>query len=367
MKRFLRLSVLLSVMLAAVVPASAQQTIDPKDYARVNVDLVDRHLLPRYERLVSATADLADASKAFCGGADDVGLPAVQERFHDAMDAWMGVQHLRFGPVLFLQRHFRFYFWPRARGKVADAVAQLVSPEQDRAALAARIADANVAAQGFLAAEFLLFHERYLGAEDGRRTGCDLLVAVTENMLNMATGVLSDWREGAEPFTGFMATPGRDNPFYKTHAEGTLAFFQSMYDSLQIVSDVNLKSVIGENSSKARPLMAESRLSERSRRNIVASLEAVRELYGVDDQAGLGYLTKGVDPKLHKLMRKAFNATLKTARSLDRPIEEAALDPSMREQVEKLSTQVQAIKQIARSRLSRTLGLKIGFNALDGD
>lgn len=367
MKRLLKLSLPLLVTYFAAATASGQQSIEPADYADVNAALMENHVLPRYERLVSAIDEFSDESKAYCGGSTDVKLSAVQARFHDAMDAWMGAQHIRFGPVLFLQRHFRFYFWPRARGKVADAVAELVSAELDETALATRVADANVAAQGFLAAEFLLFHERYLGIGDGSKTGCELLVAVAGNMQNMATGMLAEWREGAEPFTGFMTTPGPDNPFYKNHAEGTLAFFQSLYDSLQIMSDVNLKPVIGKNIEKARPIMAESRLSERSRRNIVVTLETLKELYGVDGQVGLGNLTEGVDPKLHKLMKKAFNATLLNAKSLKVPIEQAAVEPAKREQVEKLSTQVQAIKQIVRKRLSRALGLTIGFNALDGD
>ena len=367
MKQLTRLSISLLVIFIAAVPASGQQLIQPAYYADVNAALVEHHLLPRYELLVSTIREFSDTSKAFCSSSTGVELSVVQDRFHDAMDAWMGVQHIRFGPVLFLQRHFRFYFWPRARGKVSDAVADLISAELDETALATRVADANVAAQGFLAAELLLFHARYLGNGDGNKMGCDLLVAVTANMLNMATGILSEWCEGAEPFRRFMTAPGPENPFYKTHAEGTLAFFQSMYDSLQIMSDVNLKPVIGENPQKARPIMVESRLSERSRRNIVITLETLQELYGVDEQVGLGSLTERVDLKLHNLMRKAFNATLATANSLEVPIEKAAVEPAAREKVEKLSTQVQAIKQIVRQRLSRALGVTIGFNALDGD
>ncbi len=367
MKLLLQLSLPLLVTYLSVATASGQQSIQPADYADVNAALMENHLLPRYERLVSTIDVFVEETKAYCEGSSDVELSAVQARFHDAMDAWMGAQHIRFGPVLFLQRHFRFYFWPRARGKVADAVAELVSAELDETALAVRVADANVAAQGFLAAEFLLFHERYLGTGDGSKTGCGLLGAVAGNMLNMATGILAEWRQGNEPFTGFMITPGPDNPFYKNHAEGTLAFFQSLYDSVQIMSDVNLKPVIGDDIGKARPIMAESRLSERSLRNIVVTLETLKELYGVDGKIGLGNLAESVDPKLHKLMKKAFSATLLNAKSLRVPIEKAAVEPANREQVEKLSTQVQAIKQIVRKRLSRTLGLPIGFNALDGD
>ena len=83
----------------------------------------------------------------------------------------MGVQHLRFGPVDSRMRGFRFYFWPQARNKVGEAVAELVAAGEDDAALAARIGRASVAVQGLLAAEVLLYDDRY-SAPTRRDAGC---------------------------------------------------------------------------------------------------------------------------------------------------------------------------------------------------
>ena len=66
-------------------------------------------------------------------------------------------------------------------------------------------------------------------------------------------------------------------------------------------------------------------------------------------------------------MRKAFRVTLKTARSVGQPVEKAATDSVSRPRVSKLLLQARALKQIVRDRLSKTLGLAVGFNALDGD
>ena len=164
-----------------------------------------------------------------------------------------------------------------------------------------------------------------------------------------------------------MTMPGPDNPHVEDHAAGTLAFFQSLYDSLQLIYDVNLKPVIGDSAKTVRPVLAESRLSGRSQRNIVAILDALQALYGGEGGFSLGDVTAIADPKLDRLLRKAFRLTLATARSIDRPVEAAAADPSLRPQVEKLATQIRALKQIARDRLAPALGLAVGFNALDGD
>ena len=356
---------LIGLILVWVTSASRAEEIAPTDYARVNAALVETHALPRYERLAVATNSFAGAAETFCAGASDADHERLRAGFHDTMDAWMGVQHLRFGPVESFTRAYRFYFWPQARGKAVDAVAELVAAGEEDERLA-RIDRSNVAVQGLLAVEVLLYDERYLGAGDGPR-GCGLLGAVTANMRTMAAGILADWREGDAPFARLLTMPGPDNPYVEDHAAGTLAFFQSLHDSLQLIHDVKLKPVIGASAQQVRPVLAESRLSGRSQRSIVVTLKALQALFLGEGSAGLGDLSAIADPKLDRLMRKAFRLTLATARSVDSPVEEAAADPALRPQVEKLATQVQALKQIVRDRLAPALGLAVGFNALDGD
>ena len=152
---------LVLLILAGTASALRAQDIAAADYARVNAALVEHHALPRYERLATATNAFAAEAEAFCAGPSDDGRARLRERFHEAMDTWMGVQHLRFGPVDLLMRSYRFYFWPQARGKVDDAVADIVAAGEDDSAFAARIGRANVAIQGLLAVEVLLYDERY--------------------------------------------------------------------------------------------------------------------------------------------------------------------------------------------------------------
>ena len=54
----------------------------------------------------------------------------------------------------------------------------------------------------------------------------------------MAVGILSEWREGDDAFAQLMSTPGPDNPHFEDHAAGTLAFFQGLHDSLQLIYDI---------------------------------------------------------------------------------------------------------------------------------
>ena len=355
---------LIGLILVGATSAPRAQEIAPADYARVNAALAETHALPRYERLAVATDAFTSAAEAYCSRESDADRERLRAGFHDAMDAWIAVQHLRFGPVDSRMRGFRFYFWPQARNKAGEAVAELVDAGEDDAALAARIGRVNVAVQGLLAAEVLIYDARYLGAD---AEGCSLLAAVTENMRTMASAILSEWRDGDDAFDRLMTTPGPDNPHFEDHAAATLAFFQGLHDSLQLIYDINLKPVIGDSAKTVRPVLAESRLSGRSQRNIVVTIEALQGLYVGEGGAGLGELTAVADPKLDRLMRKALRLTLATAQSIEAPVEKAAADPARRPPVKKLAKQVQALKQIVRDRLAPALGLAVGFNALDGD
>ena len=349
-------------VLAGAAEAGDTRPISQSDYARINAALVDGHVLPRYRRLAENTAGLAEAAEDFCAGGPKTNLTLLREAFHDAMRAFLGIQHVRFGPVEYFSRVQRFHFWPQARGKVARAVRAALALGDD--ALSPDLFERSSAAvQGFPAAELLLFDPRYLAAGKG----CRLLLAVTGNLRRMAAGIVADWTAGETPFVRTVAEPGPDNGYFRDRREATLALFRSLHDGLQFIVDVRLKPVVGESPDKARPVLAESRPSGRSARNVVDSLAAVRALYFGEGGPGLGALAARVDPKLDRLMRKAFRVTLATARSVDRPLEQAATDPALRPGVSKLVLQTRALKQIVRDRLSKSLGLAVGFNALDGD
>ena len=359
----MRLPALFAIPALAVVAgaaAEAEQRLAEADYARINAALTENHVLPRHARLAQATAAFHEAARGHCrGGEDPAGL---RRSFDDAIGAWMGVHHLRFGPMTYFDRAQRFHFWPQARGKVARAVERALALGDDALA-PRRFARSSAAAQGFPAAERLTFDDRYLA--DGK--GCRLLLAVTANLRRMAAGIVAGWTGGETRFVRTVAEPGPDNGLFADHREATLAFFRSLHDGLQFIVDVRLKPVLGESLEKARPVQAESRPSARSARNVVDSLQAAEALYRGEGGPGLGALTARVDPKLDRLMRKAFRLTLKTARSLDRPLETAAIDPALRPRAAKLLLQSRALKQIVRDRLARALGLAVGFNALDGD
>lgn len=366
MTHTLRRTALAALALFAAAPSAAGAPLEAEAFARVNAALVEDHVLPRYARLAAAAEAFAHASRDLCADPGEGARARTRAGFQDAMAAWMGVEHLRFGPVEVLMRGHRFYFWPQARAKAVAAVRKVIAAGDQAALHPPRLAKANVAVQGLLAAEVLLYGDEPQRAGSSA-AGCALLTGVAANMRVMAADLVADWRDGSAPFARTVTRPGSKNEYFDSHPEATRAFFKSLHDSLQLIADVKLKPVIGDAPGEARPRLAESRLSRRSLANVIDNLAALRELYEGGNGPGLGDLVRAADPKLHRLLRKAFRITLETARSVGAPIEEASADAVLRPRVEKLALQVKALKQIARDRLAPALGFPVGFNSLDGD
>jgi len=113
-------------------------------------DTVTDHILPGYAAFAAATQSLATAAAADC---DPASLTAP---FNAAYDAWIGVQHLRFGPVEQDGIGLSIAFWPDPKGSGARAQRGLLTG--DAALLTpASFAQQSVAARGLTGLERLLF------------------------------------------------------------------------------------------------------------------------------------------------------------------------------------------------------------------
>ena len=335
---------LTTLFVALVVASAARADVDVPEaaYAKVNAALVRHHIAPRFEHLATAAADFDAAIACDDGVARD--RAALRPSYDAVMDAWMAVRHIRFGPVRLFMRNYRLYFWPEARGKIAGAVDEILAADDPARFEDDRFASASVAVQGLPAVEVLLFADRKSGPND-----CALLRAIAGNMRAIADDTAAGWREADE--------------LGPTPSDAALTLFRDLHDSLQLIAAVKLKPVL------AKPRLAESGLSGRSVRNIAVNLEALQAMYLGEGGAGLGKIVRehGQDATLDPLMRRAFAQTIATARSIDVPIATAVADPVQRAKLDKLTTEVLALKQIVRTRLAAALGLAVGFNALDGD
>lgn len=327
--------------------------------------------MPRYERLAAATGALDRRAAAFCTDPSASGLVGVRTSFHGAMDAWMGVQHLRFGPVQFLLRYDRLAFWPDKRNSGGRHLGALLAG-RDPAALEPRaFARGSIAVQGFTALERLLYGRdgaaKFLEKGPEAAFRCAVLRAITGNLVGIAGGTLKDWRAGESAYRRVIESAGDGNAYYRDDKEATLDFFKAFHGSLQMVADLKLARPLGRELAKAKARRSESWRSARSLDNVKANLRALEDLYAGEAGFTAFVVSAAKDRALDRALREGLKAATAAADRIRPPLSEAVADATERAKVERLLAAVRSLRELAVKRLAGTLDIPVGFNEFDGD
>jgi uncharacterized protein len=302
-------------------------------------ETVSQHILPGYAAFAGAAAALDGTARETCDPA------RLQPAFQAAFDAWMGVQHLHFGPVEQDGRVLAIRFWPDPKGSGAKTQAALLLG--DPALLAPEsFAAQSVAARGLSGLERLLYPADPLPADP-----CPLIRATTHDLARLADLVAEDWTATYADLILTAGEPG--NAVFLTRPEARQILFTQVIAELEFLKDQRLARPLGT-FDKPRPERAESLASGRSLRNVQLSLQALR--------ATVATLTPDVPQTM-----AAFDRALTLAEDLQDPVFAGVSAPESRLRVEILQQAVTALRDTALSELGPELDVGIGFNAADGD
>lgn len=302
-------------------------------------DTVRDHILPGYAAFADATKALADAAAKSCDP------EALKLAFNAAFDAWVGVQHLQFGPITSEGDALAIEFWPDPKGMGAKAQRGLLLG--DPASLTPEMfAQQSVAARGLTGLERLIYP-----AEAPPADPCPLIRATAADLARMALQVQSDWTGG---YAAAMLTAGDPgNTLYLTRPEVRQVLFTQLIAGLEFLSDQRLGRPLGT-FEKPRPERAEARASNRSVANIRLSLRAMKAM------------VQTLTPDAPLTMAK-FDRAIKLADGLDDPTLAGVATAGGRLKVEILQQSVTALRDTALAELAPELDVGIGFNAADGD
>lgn len=310
-------------LLALATPARA-------DVAEAVRDVI----LPGYARFTQATADLAAL-----GTCDPVPLRAG---WNAAFDAWLGVAHLRLGPVEDEGRVLAIAFWPDPKGIGPKQTAALLR-EADPAKLAPdHIAEQSVAVRGLFGLERLLYPAEPLTGD----YPCALAHALADDLARMAADTEAGWTGG---FADQLLTPGAGQR-YLNQTEARQALLTVLITGLEFSADTRIGRPKGS-FDKPRPERAEARASGRSIRNVTLSLQALREL---------AHALHGDIPQTEA----AFQRALTDAEKAD-PAQVG--NPQAWLKADILAQDIHAIRDAAMIEIAPALGASVGFNAADGD
>lgn len=321
----------LALVVALVAGASAARADFP--------ETVQDHILPGYAALADSTAVLAAKAAETCEPA------ALRPAFHAAYDAWMGVQHLRFGPVETDGRVLAILYWPDPKALGAKAQKALLSGDPARLDPAA-FAEQSVAARGLPALERLLYPAEPLPADP-----CPLIRATAADLARIAAEVLADWQAG---YGEAVITAGAaGNTIFLSRPEARQAMFTQIATGLEFLDDQRLGRPLGS-FDVPHPERAEARASGRSLRNVRLSLVAMRAM------------VETLTPDAPRTVA-AFDRAIGLAEGLDDPALAGVVAPPGRLKVEVLQQAVAHIREMALTELAPELDVGIGFNAADGD
>jgi len=345
----MRLVLVLALALALAGPAAA---LDHGALARRALDV---YILPGVAALSAETAALAGTAESACMG-DAEGLAAVRAGYHAAFDAWMGVAHLRLGPMQEGETGFAIAFWPDPRGATPRTLAGLVAAEDPLVDDPAAFATQSVAARGLFALEMLLFDPDAPEPTPGDYR-CRLTVAVTRDLAAVAAGLEARWRD---PWAGLLLGAGApDHPLWFAPEEASRALFGALAEGLQATHDLRLGRPLGA-VDRPQPRRAEAWRSGRSLRNVELALGAQRDL-------AAQVFGPELTPEDSAAVDAAFAAALAVAERVGAPLPEAVADPALRVRVEALAGAVERAREAVARRIGGTLGLTSGFNSMDGD
>ena len=347
-----------AVMAIAPWPALAQA---PSDLGQ---RLADGYARPAVAKLAEQATHLEQALKTWCDSGGQSDVKGVQQAFAGTMQAWAGVEFLRFGPLVQGNRYEKLAFWPDTRGVMQRQVRALLAAAEPAAVAPGALASRSVAMQGLPALEYVLYDTPGLvKSAPGKDTpyACSYAVAVAGNVAAVSGELQQAWSAKGEFGRQFTA-PAAGNDLYRTQQEVAAEAIKALSTGLQFARDVKLLPVLGGSVQAARAQRAAFWRSGSTIPMLAASVKGMRAFY---DAGGYHY------PKGEEWIGASLTGELdRAAEVLDevnQPLQQLLADEAGWQRLALAGLILKNAKDIVDQNFAPALGVTIGFNALDGD
>jgi predicted lipoprotein len=355
---------LLAVPLLLVGTHSGRALAAPDDTAlrSLNRGAVEGAVLPGYRAFASTATGFAAALASLAKApSDPAALGAARNGWVEAMLAWQGVRHLRFGPAELFSRHSRVQFWPDPRDSVGQDLAQAIA-RRDAALLEVRPESlSNVTLLGLPAAERLLF-----GGEAAARLAAGdaeaayraaLLGAIGATLAAIGRDMLEGWTSGPNPYAAVVIEPRAP---YAEPRDATLELFRGLQLALAGVAERKFAEAL----ATSQPQTLESWRAGLSGQNAVADIAAARQMF----RSGfVPALERDGKAELAAELSRAFEATSAAAAALPLPVEEALADPDRRIALRTLQRETAALGGLLAEKLPPALGIPSAVTTLEAN
>lgn len=354
---------LLFAALAFSLPANAQEAeqLVPPD---IGVRVAEGYATPRTAAFHRATEHLEGTLQALCESPGAEALARARDAFGDTVRTWGPVSILRFGPLVSENRFEHLFFWPDPRGITLRQVQGLLAEKEENATTADGLKAKSVALQGLPALEYVLFGSGSEAlAEGGAGFRCDYAAAIAANAAARAGALAEAWAPGAD-FHEQFTEPQAEHALYRTPEEVAGEIINALGTGLQFVRNAELLPPLGESVERANGKRAPLWRSDLTFVLVEAQIGGMKDLVETANFKSRIGPPRGamVDSVLFDLIH-----ALEAIQAVEASAGTAFADPQDRGRITYAGVALEGANHTIGEQLAAAIGLRMGFNALDGD
>lgn len=327
--------------------------------------LVHNYIAPAMQSFRASAEGLHKDLAAWCAQPGPQGRQTVAADYTALLESWAGIEFLRFGPLVAGNRYERIHFWPDPRGITLRQVQGLLvstEPVPDAQALA----HSSVALQGLPAMEYVLYREGGLLEDDARKgddfeRSCAYAVSLAGNLAAVGTQLYQAWQEQGG-YARQFATPSASNPLYRSEQEVAAEAMKALSTGLQFARDVKLLPMLGKEGDTLNYKRAPFWRSGLSHLYMAAAIDGMLRFY----EAGT-YRYDKEDAWIDTNFKHELQNARQNFASMPQGPQEFGSTPDGYRRYRLGALVLKNAKSLLDEHIAPALGVRIGFNALDGD
>lgn len=351
-------------MLALVVAAVPLITV-AKNAGNSPDDLGHRvsesYISPAMNEFRDATGNMETALQRLCRNTGT--REQTAKAFEQLVKAWSAIEFLRFGPLVEANRFENIYFWPDPRGVMTRQVQALLTKPVAEIPDAEELAAQSIALKGLPALEYVLYRDKGLlapGEHSNIERGCAYSQAVAGHLVAVSAALAAQWVEGGQ-YAALFANPGPENPIYRNSQEVTSEITKALSTGLQFQAEVKLAAALAAEAEKANYRKAPFWRSGLTLVAIESSVRGMLAFYEAGEYEFNG--AEWIDENIRGEMQRAAGQLA----SLAGPVQQLFTTEAGHRQLGLVVLQLRNAKALVEQDMAPALGVRIGFNALDGD
>ncbi|HWK70673.1 MAG TPA: imelysin family protein [Burkholderiaceae bacterium] len=336
--------------------------------------LVQGYIAPAMQQFQHSAEQMQAGLSAWCAAPAASGTDKLKLDFSELVEAWSGIEFLRFGPLVAANRYERIYFWPDPRGITLRQVRGLLGQADQPIPNAADLAAQSVALQGLPALEYVLYRKDGLltpteaqaaggSANGGKNTAraCAYATAVAGNLAAVGAELGGAWKINGDYARQFSA-PSSTNALYRSQQEVAAEAIKALSTGLQFARDVKLMPTLGADIKAARHNKAPFWRSGLSAQAMAASVQGMLQFY----KAG-GYIYAEDEAWIDGSIQHELVQARDGLRSMRGDFKDLLKTEEGYRGLTLASLILKNAKGVIDENMAPAFGARIGFNALDGD